>query len=449
MSSVSSLHPKSFFLGVGISLSIAVFVQKAQIKGWFRRNGRADRSRGTTTEASSDLDAPLEANNHPKTVLMDSPQLDLRLLRKAEAIIRFRTSSITIIVERCTNDHNYSAILRTAEALGIQNVWIIDPPTDEAEDIEGGEPQKGGGKSNYRPGSAPVLKLSPEEIEQRQLHKLFAKNATDWLTVRNFRTTAECLVACRESGMQVWATDLSQLAVPLEPRDLDSSGNWPLPSKLAIVMGTEAVGCSQEMLDAADLRVYLPLRGFADSLNLSVAAALVIHHLFMLEPSYMGNMTESERLQLRKSWFPKLARQRLLSSADKKKRRKMLVSIQQCEMMQAKQDAGQELTSSQLEKISKLSEHQDALTSLEEAANFCSTAVEEAVADLVRFPPEPLSDLRRADQHRVSFVGKNTKKLHQEHWKDMAAVQKVNSESNSTASFFRERVAATAGNKKE
>ena len=50
-----------------------------------------------------------------------------------------------------------------------------------------------------------------------------------------------------------------------------------VPEKLAIAFGTESVGCTEELLQAADLRVYLPLRGFADSLNLSVAAALVLH----------------------------------------------------------------------------------------------------------------------------------------------------------------------------
>jgi len=57
----------------------------------------------------------------------------------------------------------------------------------------------------------------------------------------------------------------------------------------------EAVGCSQYMLDQADLRVYLPLRGFADSLNLSVATALILHHLFVMDPTLVGAITEEEK----------------------------------------------------------------------------------------------------------------------------------------------------------
>eukprot|EP00957_Ditylum_brightwellii_P204430 15339216-Ditylum_brightwellii.AAC.1 len=58
---------------------------------------------------------------------MDSPTLDQRILRKAESALQNRTSRLIIVVERCTNDHNYSAILRTAEALGVQHVYIIAP----------------------------------------------------------------------------------------------------------------------------------------------------------------------------------------------------------------------------------------------------------------------------------------------------------------------------------
>eukprot|EP00566_Odontella_aurita_P022736 CAMPEP_0113572066 /NCGR_PEP_ID=MMETSP0015_2-20120614/25895_1 /TAXON_ID=2838 /ORGANISM="Odontella" /LENGTH=129 /DNA_ID=CAMNT_0000475071 /DNA_START=52 /DNA_END=438 /DNA_ORIENTATION=+ /assembly_acc=CAM_ASM_000160 len=74
--------------------------------------------------------------------LMDSPTLDLRMIRKAEGAIRLRTSRLAIVIERCTNDHNYSAILRTAEALGVHRVYIVAPPrvkTVEGAAIPSGE----------------------------------------------------------------------------------------------------------------------------------------------------------------------------------------------------------------------------------------------------------------------------------------------------------------------
>ena len=157
---------------------------------------------------------------------------------------------------------------------------------------------------------------------------------------------------------------------------------------MAIVFGTEAVGCSEEMLNAADLRVYLPLRGFADSLNLSVAAALVIHHLLLLEPSFVGNMSEDERRELRKLWYPKLARQRLLSSKDKKRRRKLISDISRIETLQVQQQAGAKMTRDQLLKIEKLEACRTELRELEQKGKF--DASDQVVQDLIDNPPDPL-----------------------------------------------------------
>jgi tRNA G18 (ribose-2'-O)-methylase SpoU len=444
-------------LGAGAALSAVfaahLFKQQQERQHRSRTSSKAKPNVPPRTSTSKGLSAPVHAGSaaaaSPESetdLIVDSPDLDLRLIRKAEAVIQGRTSSVTLVVERCTNDHNYSAILRTAEALGIQNVWIVDPPAWTELDGDGND---GNDKDNMNCNRTGI-KLTLEEIEQRQTHRLFAQNATEWLTLREFANTTECVEALKETGHEIWATDLSQLAVPLTPESLqqvasESDGNincWPLPSKLAIVFGTEAVGCSQEILEKADLRVYLPLRGFADSLNLSVATALIVHHLFVLEPALIGSMSEPERNELRTAWFSKLARQRLLSSREKKSRRKLLSKIENCERLQAKADAGLGLTDEQIVKAQKGPDYEKALRELEEAANYSQEAAERAVSDLVLHPPAPLSDLRRADSHRVTFVGKNTKRLNEEHWKDMAATTKAKSVEKSTAAFFRERVAS-------
>uniref|UniRef100_A0A8J9S434 tRNA/rRNA methyltransferase SpoU type domain-containing protein n=1 Tax=Phaeodactylum tricornutum TaxID=2850 RepID=A0A8J9S434_PHATR len=420
-----------------------------------------DDSNNSYGDKDSDaLREPLSTS--PAEPLMDSPELDLRLIRKAEAVIQWRTSSITIVVERCTNDHNYSAILRTAEALGIQNVWIIDPPqlmdgtgvgsVDDNNREEGSN--DGNSESRKLPTSAhpgrPLLKvLSEQEMEQRAQHRLFAQNATEWITLREFTDTASCLHELRATGHQIWATDLSQQAVPLEKDDLQEAGHWPLPNQLAIVFGTEAVGCSQEMLRHADLRVYLPLRGFADSLNLSVATALVIQALFVLDPDLVGRMHPEDRTVLRQAWFSKLARQRLLSSAEKKKRKKLVGNIAYGERLQLKVDAGDRLERKQIEKLAKLEAMRAELIALDEASLFSeNAAVDAAVAEWVRNPPAPLTDVRRADTHRVTFVGKGTKKLHAAHWKDMVATNNTHSVYDSSSSFFRARIQQAAGKTK-
>ena len=240
-------------------------------------------------------DESKSTNKDDETIVMDHKGLDGRILRKAEAAIRGRTSRLVIVVERCTNDYNYSAILRSAEALGIQHVYIIAPQsmtqTLQREDINDDDAEKGGGNQYLVNSSGQKLnRVKEKEVEDRALHHLFAQRATEWLTVHEFDTTQECVDHLKNDlGYTLWVTDLSQVAVRLESSNsqlFSSSSNDDnderskrLPDKLAIVFGTEAVGCTTQMLNAADLRVYLPLRGFADSLNLSVATALVVHQV--------------------------------------------------------------------------------------------------------------------------------------------------------------------------
>ena len=361
--------------------------------------------------------APPPSNDDEPT-MMDSPELSQRLIRKAEGAIQKRTSRVTVVVERCTNDFNYSAILRTVEALGVQNVWIVDPPRDNPEE------------DKLRRSTGQVIKMaSEEEIEQRKSHHLFAKRAAEWLTVREFSSTRECIVELRETGHVIWATDLSQEAVCLTEKGLRRT----LPRKLAIVFGTEAVGCTNEMLTSADERVYLPLRGFADSLNLSVATALVVQQLFHLDPTLSGDMEESERHHLRQKWFAKLASQRLLNPKEKKNMKLLKTKMKSCERMLEKRAAGGKLD---WEQEKKLQQYQPAKQELEELEAFLEEKSKIAVAELVKNPPEPLGDMRRADEHRVCYVGRNIKGRNTDEWKDMPATKNYSTNATST-NYFR------------
>ncbi len=288
--------------------------------------------------------------------LMDTPTLDNRILRKAEAALRLRTSRLILVIERCTNDHNYSAILRTAEALGVQHVYIIAPQVRNSTlkfdgqvqvDIKEESFGEGGGGAIdvndnvklFRSTGQQVRKYTPAEVQDRANHHLFAQRAVQWLQVKEFETTKECIDALRKDGYQIWSTDLSQVAVTLDEeglRDENCEGKNIIPEKLAIVFGTEAVGCTAEILNASDKRVYLPLRGFADSLNLSVATALVVHQLFILDPTLIGAMPEEERLELRRHWYAKLCTQRLQTKSAKQSKKRLTAQIQVCEELEAR-----------------------------------------------------------------------------------------------------------------
>jgi len=377
----------------------------------------------------------------PSEKLMDSCSLDQRMIRKAEGAILNRTSRLIIVVERCTNDHNYSAILRTAEALGVQHVYIIAPRCIQSTLTNNGDEGVDVKDVELKRSSGPLVKRATEsEKRDRAMHHLYARKATEWLTVTDFEDTKSCIDALRKDNYQIWATDLGQVATCLTEKQLSALAQSEklIPEKVAIVFGTEAVGCTNEMLNAADLRVYLPLRGFADSLNLSVATALVVHQLFVLDPTLVGAMSEEERLELRQAWYSKLASQRLLSSRDKKRRVKLTTFLKGCDELEKKRLAGEPLQQQELDKLDKKESKRAELDHIDEKLALDSQL---AVKDLVKNPPSPITDMRRADEHRTCFVGKNTKASHGDAWADMPATANLPVIQNATASFFRERVA--------
>eukprot|EP00755_Sulcionema_specki_P028726 Sspe_Gene.90560::Locus_62087_Transcript_1_1_Confidence_1.000_Length_1398::g.90560::m.90560/K00556/trmH; tRNA (guanosine-2'-O-)-methyltransferase len=130
------------------------------------------------------------------------------------------------------------------------------------------------------------------------------KGSERWLSIRSFDTPTECIKALREQGWAIWATDLSPGAVPL---------NFPLedgdtmPPKVAVVIGSEAGGVSAEMLQEADRRVFLPMYGFTESFNLSVATALILQRLFDCEPTYRGNLSRESQRRVKETWWDLLA----------------------------------------------------------------------------------------------------------------------------------------------
>ncbi|KAF0687110.1 Aste57867_21081 [Aphanomyces stellatus] len=191
-----------------------------------------------------------------------------RRIRKAETVLQRRTARIILVLESSCDMFNQMAVLRTAECFGIQHVWIVEPAF----------------------------------YKEHKAGRAIAREATDWLSIRRFKTSAACIQALRETGYEIWTTELSQDAVSLEDPAVK------LPERVAIVMGREADGVSKDMIAAADKRVYLPIHGFADSLNLNVATGLVIQRLFFICPEARGAMTKTERATLRDTWYRRMVK---------------------------------------------------------------------------------------------------------------------------------------------
>jgi tRNA (guanosine-2'-O-)-methyltransferase len=191
-----------------------------------------------------------------------------RRLRRAETVLRRRTGRVLLVVERPWGNHNVQAVFRTAEAFGIQHVWMVDHPNS-----------------------------------QEKLNQSVTKGSYHWLSLRRFETPVLCIEALRAGGWQIWSTDLSPGAIEVTgPESLQ-----PFPDRVALVVGRESDGVSSEMLAASDRRLFLPMHGFTESFNLSVATSLMLQRCFDACPELHGAMDDSERRQIRLEWYQRLA----------------------------------------------------------------------------------------------------------------------------------------------
>jgi tRNA(Leu) C34 or U34 (ribose-2'-O)-methylase TrmL len=146
--------------------------------------------------------------------------------------------------------------------------------------------------------------LIPNRRGPSRLTSIRRRQGNDtFLTIRQFETTSDCVQALRDDGREIWVTDLSPDSIAL-----DSNFPLPLPARVAIVFGRETDGCSEQIRREADRRIYIPLFGFCESLNLSVAAAMVMQHLFASCPEARGNLTADEKGVLRRNWYLKLTK---------------------------------------------------------------------------------------------------------------------------------------------
>ncbi len=195
------------------------------------------------------------------------PDAPPRRLRRAEAVLTRRLANLALIVEDLHDSHNIDAVIRTAEAFGVQRLLRI------------------------------------ERDAGAKISRKVTQGAHRWLTVQRFSDPLEALAAAREQGFQVWAADVAPGARPLDELEL--------PPRLAVAMGSELEGLSPALREAADRRFYLPMSGFTGSLNVSVSAAISIWELsrrFRERDGEAGGLSAEERAELRGRWYEALGK---------------------------------------------------------------------------------------------------------------------------------------------
>lgn len=175
-----------------------------------------------------------------------APNLTPSRLAKIKEVAAKRDFDAAIVLENIYDRGNASAVMRSAEALGFPNVHLI----------EGGQRFKEANRTTA--------------------------GSDKWVELKKWKSTADCVEQLRREGKKIYATHLDATAKSIF--DID----WTHPC--AFVLGNEHEGCSAEILAAADVRVILPMVGFVQSYNISVAGALGLFYLFQKRPKNLSEV---------------------------------------------------------------------------------------------------------------------------------------------------------------
>ena len=192
--------------------------------------------------------------------------LSVERLERFRAILGQRTRHITVALEDVYQMHNGSAVIRSCDVFGIQDAHLI------------------------------------EARFGRRLDRKIAMGAQKWVDVHRYDSTDSCLEALRLRGYRIVATSPHGHS--------QTPDHLPLDRPLALFFGTEKEGLSEHVIQQADATVGIPMVGFTESLNISVAAAILLHELSgrLRSSGVSWGLSETEILEKRFDWAFKSVR---------------------------------------------------------------------------------------------------------------------------------------------
>lgn len=183
---------------------------------------------------------------------------------RLSTVLNKRQPDLTVILENVFDPHNVSAVLRTCDAVGIQDVYILNDRIP---------PHK---KWGYRSSST----------------------AAEWLNVHQFTDAASCFAEVRKKYDKIYASHLTEASQDLYEMDLTES--------MALVFGNETFGVSDTLLTYTDGTFIIPQSGIIKSLNISVACAVTLYEAFRQKNAKghyaVSRLPEGEKLALEIQW---------------------------------------------------------------------------------------------------------------------------------------------------
>lgn len=178
-------------------------------------------------------------------------------------ILSKRTRHFTVVSEDVFQLHNTSAVIRSCDVFGIQDLHIV------------------------------------EERFGKRIDKEIAMGAQKWVTINRYDTTSSCIESLRKKNYRIIAT------TPHNDSQLIS--DFDISKKTAFFFGTEKEGLSETVLNEADGFLKIPMYGFTESLNISVSAAIILQLVVtkLKESNVAWQLSEDEKQELLFDWTKK------------------------------------------------------------------------------------------------------------------------------------------------
>ena len=184
-----------------------------------------------------------------------------------ERLLDQRTKYLTVALEDIYQAQNASAVLRSVDCFGVQDVYVIE---------------------NYN---------------RFEVDREVAMGASKWLNIKKFNkqenNSLRAVNYLRKRGYRIVATTPHEGDVSLEDFDLEKG-------KSALFFGTELTGVSEVIKEEADEFLKIPMYGFTESLNISVSAAIILHYLthqLRIHSNIGWKLTAEERAEIKLAWL--------------------------------------------------------------------------------------------------------------------------------------------------
>lgn len=187
--------------------------------------------------------------------------------QRLQEILSKRTRHVTMVIEDLYQTQNISAVLRTCECCGIQDVHVI------------------------------------EKENEFVIHSAISMGANKWLTLHNYKNapnnTQQCIADLKRKGYKVVATLPAEESLFLD--------DLPVDQPTAFLFGTELTGLSQEAIDCADCSVKIPMYGFTESYNISNSVAITAYNFIdkLRKSNVNWQLSSGEKSELYFEWLQK------------------------------------------------------------------------------------------------------------------------------------------------